>query len=394
MLAMLFATVAFSIDAMLPSLSAIAADLSPQAVNRAQLVVTIFMLGMGVGTLVAGPLSDSFGRKRVVVIGMGIYCLAALIAAQAQSLELLLAARLVQGLGAAGPRVVTLAMVRDLYVGRRMAQVMSFVMTVFILVPVIAPTLGAWIAGFWGWRAVFLSFVVFGVVAGSWLMLRQPETLPPETRRPLHLGPVLAALREVFSSRMVVICIGALSLGFGQMFIFLSTSPQIFTDIFDKGHSFHYWFALVALAAGTSGLVNASLVMRLGMRLLASTAFATQAVLSALALLAFALAPLSPQAEFALFFAYMAGAFFMIGLTFGNLNALALEPMGHIAGMASAVVGAVSTILAVLLAAPAALLYNGTVFPLITSVMLCSGLAFVLLRRLRPGGPDAPDRPD
>jgi DHA1 family bicyclomycin/chloramphenicol resistance-like MFS transporter len=282
LLAMLFATIAFSIDAMLPALTAIAADLSPGAVNRAQLVVTVFVLGMGLGTLFWGPISDSYGRKRIVIFGIGLYAAAAMVAAQAQTLEVLLAARFVQGLGAAAPRVVTLAIVRDLYQGRPMARVMSIVMTIFIIVPAVAPSVGAAIIWVWDWRAVFWSFVIFGIVSGSWLMLRQPETHPPERRRPLRIATIAAAAVEVMRTPRVPAVIAALSLGFGQMFIFLSTSPQIFADVFDREASFPFWFAGVALVAGMSGILNASLVMRLGMRRLATTAFAAQAAVSVL----------------------------------------------------------------------------------------------------------------
>jgi DHA1 family bicyclomycin/chloramphenicol resistance-like MFS transporter len=387
LLAMLFATIAYSIDAMLPALVVIAEDLSPEAVNRAQLVVTIFVLGMGLGTLFWGPISDSFGRKSVIVSGIGLYCVAALVAARAETLEVLLAARLAQGLGAAAPRVVTLAIVRDLYEGRRMARVMSIVMTVFIIVPAVAPSIGAAIIWVWDWRAVFWSFVVFGVVSGGWLMLRQPETHPPERRRPLRLGTLASAAAEVIGNARVMTVIAALSLGFGQMFLFLSTAPQIFADVFDRQATFPFWFAGVALIAGLSGILNASLVMRLGMRRLATTAFAAQAAVSAAFLAQWLLLPLPEPWDFALFFVWMSAAFFMVGLTFGNLNALALEPLGHIAGLAAAMVGALSTVGAVAIAAPVGQLYDGTPVPLAAGVALCSALAFLLMRTLH-------DRPE
>lgn len=383
LLAMLFATVAFSIDAMLPALTEIAASLSPEAVNRAQLVVTSFVLGLGVGTLFSGPVSDSYGRKSIVVVGIGLYCAAALVAARAQSIEVLLAARFVQGLGASAPRVVTLAIVRDLYQGRMMARVTSIVMTIFILVPAIAPAIGAQIIAVFDWRAIFYAFVLFGVVSGGWLMLRQPETLPPEARRPLRAGVLVAAVREVLGHRQVRLVIAALSLGFAQMFLFLSTAPQIFADVYDRAASFPYWFAAVALIAGTSGVVNASLVLQLGMRRLATTAFALQALVSALFLAVLTLTDLAAPWDFAAFFAYMCAAFFMVGLTFGNLNALALEPLGHIAGMGASVVGALSSVGAVLVAVPVGLAYNGTPVPLVLGVIVCSSLAFVLMRRMR-----------
>ena len=382
LLAMLFATIAYSIDAMLPALVDIARELSPEAVNRAQLVVTVFVLGMGLGTLFWGPISDSFGRKSVVVLGVTVYAGAALVAAQAQSLEVLLAARFVQGLGAAAPRVVTLAIVRDLYQGRMMARVMSIVMTIFIIVPAVAPMIGAGIIAVWDWRAVFWSFVVFGIVSGSWLMLRQPETHPPERRRPLRLATLRAAVVEVVTNLRVMTVVAALSLGFGQMFIFLSTAPQVFTDVFDRQASFPFWFAGVALVAGLSGILNASLVMRLGMRRLALTAFGLQCLVSLAFLAQWLALPLAEPWSFYAFFVYMCAAFFMVGLTFGNLNALAMEPMGHIAGLAAAVIGSMSTIGAVLIAVPVGQLYDGTPVPLVAGVAVCSGIAFVLIRTL------------
>ena len=382
LLALMFSTIAFSVDAMLPALPVMAAELSPDAPNRVQLVVTVFVLGMGLGTLIAGPISDALGRKSVVAVGIAIYCAAALVAARAETLEVLLAARFVQGLGASAPRVVTLAMVRDLYQGRAMAQVMSFVMTLFVLVPAIAPAIGAGIIAVSGWRAVFLAFVVFGIVSGSWLLLRQPETHPPEKRRPLRVRSLWAALREVLGSKLVLTYIAALSLGFGQMFVHLSNTPQIFADVFDRQAAFPFWFAGIALFAGTSSLLNANLVMKFGMRRLATTAFAVQAGVS-LVMLLLVFAELPAPWDFAVYFAYMCGAFFMIGLTFGNLNALALEPLGHIAGLAASVVGSISTVLAVTIAIPIAQLYDGSVVPAVAGVLVCSSLACALMLTTR-----------
>lgn len=383
LLAMLFATIAYSIDAMLPALTVIAADLSPEDVNRAQLVVTSFVLGMGFGTLFWGPVSDAFGRKRIVVFGLAIYIAAALVAAAAQSMEVLLAARLVQGVGAAAPRVVTLAIVRDLYQGRMMARVTSIVMTIFIIVPAVAPSIGAGIIWVWDWRAVFWSCVVFGLVSGGWLVLRQPETHPPERRRPLRPARLAAAVVEVATTPRVPIYIMVMALGFGQMFIFLSTAPQVFTDVFGRGDTFPFWFAAVALIAGLSGILNAALVMRLGMRRLATWAYGAQAAVSLTFLAQWIFLPLPEPLGFFAFFAYMSAAFFMVGLTFGNLNALAMEPLGHIAGLAAAVIGSLSTMGAVLIAVPVGQSYDGTPVPLVAGVAICSGIAFLLMRSTR-----------
>ena len=178
LIAMLFATIAFSIDAMLPALPRIAQELTPGNPNAAQLIITSFVLGIGLGTLVAGPLSDSFGRKPVIVAGAALYCLAAAVAYMAPTLETVLAARLVQGLGAAGPRVVSLALVRDLYKGREMARVVSFAMMIFALAPAFAPLLGSAIIAGFGWRGIFLAFITFSAASMLWLASRQPETLP------------------------------------------------------------------------------------------------------------------------------------------------------------------------------------------------------------------------
>ncbi|MBK5926636.1 hypothetical protein CCR87_04605, partial [Rhodobaculum claviforme] len=202
----------------------------------------------------------------------------------------------------------------------------------------------------------------------------------PERRRPLRAATLRAAVVEVTTNRRVMTVVATLSLGFGQMFIFLSTAPQVFADVFDRQDSFPFWFAGVAMVAGLSGIVNASLVMQLGMRRLAVAAFAMQCVVSVVFLVQWLAFPLPEPWGFAAFFAYMCAAFFMVGLTFGNLNALAMEPMGHIAGLAAAVIGSLSTIGAVLIAVPVGQLYDGTPVPLVAGVALCSGLAFLLLR--------------
>jgi len=158
MIAMLFATIAFSIDSMLPALPTIAAELTPLAPNNAQLILTSFVLGMGFGTFVAGPLSDSYGRRRIIVAGAVLYCAGAIAAYFASSLETVLLARVVQGLGAAGPRVVSLALVRDLYKGRDMARVVSFAMMIFTLVPAVAPLAASGVIALYGWRSIFIAF--------------------------------------------------------------------------------------------------------------------------------------------------------------------------------------------------------------------------------------------
>lgn len=382
MLAFLFATVAFSIDAMLPALPQIAAQLSPGDVNRAQLVLTSFMAGMGLGTLFAGPISDALGRKRAITLGFAIYIAATIAGLVAQSLELLLVARFVQGLGASAPRIVGLALVRDLYQGREMARITSFVMMVFILVPAMAPLLGAGFIRLAGWHGVFGAFLIFALIGMLWLNLRQPETLPPARRRPLRLSVLTASAREVLSDRQVMFCTLIMTLGFGQMFGLLSSAQQLFGEAYGKGAQFPLWFALMALLAGSGTVLNAVFVVRFGMRRIAKWAYAMQTCVSA-AMLVLMLGDLLPEAaKFPVFFAWSVSLFFMAGVTFGNLNALALQRMGHIAGMAASIVAAISTLAAVAIAAPVGLLYDGTALPVIWAALICSGLAFYMMRLL------------
>lgn len=383
MLAFLFATVAFSIDAMLPALPDIAAELTPDNVNRAQLILTVFMAGMGIGTLFAGPISDALGRKPAIYLGAAIYVVATLAAIFADSLEFLLAARFVQGLGAASPRIVGMALIRDLYSGREMARISSFVMMVFILIPALAPSIGAGIIWFSGWHGVFVAFILFALIGSAWLGLRQAETLPPAARRPLRIGPLSAAAREVLADRQVMLCTVILTLGFGQMFGLLSSAQQLFGETYGKGDSFPAWFALMALLSGAGTLLNATFVMRFGMRRIAKWAYVMQTVVST-AMLALTLTDALPASlRFPAFFFWAVSVFFMAGVTFGNLNALALQRMGHIAGMAASIIAALSTIAATLIAAPVGLLYDGTAIPAITATLICSALAWFLMRGLR-----------
>ncbi len=382
LIAMLFATIAFSIDSMLPALPEIGAALSPGNLNRVQLVITSFVLGMGIGTFFTGPLSDTFGRKPVVLCGAILYIVASLAAARAQSLEVLLAARVVQGLGAAGPRVVALAIIRDLYQGRGMARIMSFVMIVFTLVPAIAPSMGAIIVILVGWRAVFVSFVIFAASATLWLMLRLPETLAPENRRPFRAAMLLSAVREMFAHPVVRLSIMVQSLAYGMLFAMLSSTQQIFDITFDQGAAFPIWFGGIAVVAASASFVNAALVMRLGMQVLVTAMLAAQVVFSGLMILIGLIEP-PVMVHFALFVIWQATVFFQAGMTIGNLNAIAMEPMGHIAGMAASVIGAISTVAAVILAVPVGLLFNGTPLPLAVGTFLMALAALLLMLAMR-----------
>lgn len=381
--AMLSATVAFSIDSMLPGLPNIAAELSADNVNKVQLVLTSFVLGMGIGTFFAGPLSDSFGRRNIMLMGASIYCLGAFVAWRANSLEVLLAARMVQGLGASGPRIVSMAVIRDLYSGREMARIMSLVMMVFTLVPAIAPLMGAGIIAFSGWRGIFFAFMLFSIVSMTWMMARLPETLTPENKRAFRLKPLVLAIKELFTYRRVRVSIFCQSMGFALLFGMLSTVHSIYDVTFDRAESFPYWFGLISILAGSASLLNANIVMRFGMRNVVTVGFAGQLVLSSI-MCAVTLWPPSAPYYFGIFLVWQTSVFFLAGVVFGNLNALAMEPVGHIAGMAASLLSGMATIMGTLIAIPVGLMFSGTPLPLAAAgaiMCLCATLMMLWLRQ-------------
>lgn len=377
LLAMLFATVAFSIDSMLPALPEIGRALSPENPNQAQLVLTSFVFGMGLGTFFTGPLSDSFGRKKVIVLGAVLYIVASAVALFTQGLEVLLLARVVQGLGAAAPRIVGLAIVRDLYSGRDMARIMSFAMMIFTLVPAVAPLLGAGVIALVGWRGIFGSFILFSIFATGWLAWRQPESLPLQSRRPFQLSRIWAAVGEMLSHQTVRLSVMTQTLCFATLFMSISLIHPIFDDVFDRADSFPFWFAFVALASGSASLLNATLVMRLGMRRMVTLAIAAQLFLSvSMSLIWFQFgADGLGDMMFYVFVVWVTSVFFNAGLTLGNLNAITLEPLGHIAGTAASVSGGLATVISAAIAAPVGLSFNGTPLPLTLGVSISMGLA-------------------
>ena len=385
LMAMVAATVAFSIDAMLPALPEIGADLTPDAINNAQLIITSFVLGMGIGTLFTGPLSDAFGRKPVMVGGAIVYVVACAIAWAAQSLEVMLAARVLQGLGAAGPRVVAMALIRDLYAGPNMARVLSFVMMVFSLVPALAPTMGHYIILGFGWRAIFAAFILFSVVTLLWLLIRQPETLAPENRRPLSFRALWTATGEMFAHPTARLSIIIQTLSFAMLFTVLSSTQQVFDITFGQGDYFHLWFGAIAVVAASGSILNARLVVRLGMRAIIKAMYSVQIAVT-LGMIAVTLAGAPYPIAFGVYVLWITTNFFQAGMTIGNLNALGMEEMGHIAGLAASIIAAVATIGAVILAAPVALLFDGTPIPMAIGILIFASLARWLTTMIRRPG--------
>ncbi len=378
LMALMGGAVAYAIDAMLPALPEIGQELSPNALNRAQLVVTSFVFGMGLGTFLVGPLSDAFGRKPVVLVGSVIFAAASVFALFTSSLELLIASRVVQGLGVSAARIVSMAIIRDLYAGREMARLMSFVTMVFMLVPAIAPLMGSIIIAFAGWRGVFASFVLFAGLYTLWMMVKLAEPLPPEHRRPFQATALWRAAREVVSNRIVLLATAVMTLCFAALFASLSTVQQIMGDTFGRPGEFPYWFALIALISGSAALMNAALVMRLGMRRLVSITLAGQVALC-LGMLGLVQIDMPLTVQFALYIAWQSTVFCMASLTLGNLTSLAMEPLGHIAGMAASMISGLATVGSVLIAIPIGLAFDGTPVPLIGGVLVCALLGRLLM---------------
>lgn len=382
LLAMLMATVAFSIDSMLPALPAIGEELSPGNTNSAQLILSAFLVGLGIGTLFTGPLSDRFGRRPVILGGAVLYICGAALAYLALSLELMVAARLIQGLGASGPRVVALAIIRDYFSGREMARLMSFVMIIFTLFPAMAPLIGEGIISGAGWRGIFAAFILFALISSAWLFLRLPESLPPEARRSFSPATIAAAAREMIAIPMVRLSVMTQTLIFSTLFTSISLIQPVFDEAFDRSESFPYWFFFIGLFCGTSSIINARFVMAYGMRAIVTVALAVTLFLSCV-MVAVRLSGVSVETEFWFYAVWQTAIFYQMGLTVGNLNALAMEPLGHIAGTAASLIGALSTVFAATVASIVAQTFTGTALPLYLAALLFIGAAFPLVLRMR-----------
>ena len=378
--AMLFATIAFSIDAMLPALTIMGEELSPADPERGTLVIGIFVLGMGIGTFFAGPLSDAYGRKTIILGGYFFYLIGAVISALAADLEWLLAGRLLQGVAVAGPRIAALAMVRDLYSGERMAAISSYSMMLFVLVPAIAPLIGQTIMEAFGWRAIFVAFVVFALWVASWLSIRQPETLRPDDRVPMSARAMVNAVVECLSNRVFRFSVTVLTLTFASLFALISLVQPIYAVSFDAAETFPYWFAVSALLAMPGNFLNGRLVTRYGMRFMVKSAILGHLIVTIITLALHLTVGLTIE----LFFIYTTSFMFSMGFVFPNLTALSMEPMGHIAGLAASVNGAISTVIAAFLAIPVALSFDGTPYAILIWTLSGLAIAYLLMLRLGP----------
>ena len=373
--------VAFSVDSMLPAFPDIVRDLRVTATNDIQLVISLLFSGMALGQLFYGSLSDSIGRKPAMYIGFGLFIIGCILSLAATDLHLMLAGRLLQGIGAAGPRTVAVALIRDRYHGSQMAQVMSFIMTVFILVPVFAPALGQLILFVAGWRAIFTALIVLAVMTLIWLGIRQPETLPKALRRPFTLAKLKAAFREVLGHRASMITMVIAGCVSGSFLGYLNLSQQIFQVQYGLGARFPLYFAIMAIAVGCASLLNSGLVMRFGMHRLADLALTLMVGLSWLFLML--VWRYGGHPPLWLFVLSCLALFFAIGVLFGNLNSIAMEPLGHVAGTAAAVIGSASTLLAVALSYVIGQAYDGSLYSLAIGFAALASLSKLLMLRVK-----------
>jgi len=259
LMAMLVATVALSIDALLPALPDISQQLTSNNPNKAQLVLSAFIIGMAFGTFITGPLSDSFGRKKIIYFGAVIYILSSALCIFSTNLETLVIARVLQGIGAAAPRVVSQALVRDLYSGREMARISSFIMVIFAIVPAVAPLLGAGIILISNWRSIFGLFILFALISTVWTAVRVTEPLKVEMRIPFRLQPFKIAIIDIISLKIVRLAIITLIFGGGILFVAILLVQQVFDQFYGSASSFPLWFAMIAVLSASASFLNSIL---------------------------------------------------------------------------------------------------------------------------------------
>ncbi|MEQ8594802.1 MAG: multidrug effflux MFS transporter [Parvibaculum sp.] len=358
--AALMALNALAIDVMLPALGDIGKAFALADPNDRQKVVIVYLLGFGAAQLVYGPMSDRFGRRPILLGGLTLYALAGLLSLVADTMDHLLLARLLQGIGCAAPRVVALSVVRDCYSGARMGKVMSLVMMVFMTVPVIAPSIGQLILFVAPWRAIFLMLTVGGFAMLIWCALRLGETLPKAERRRFSLSAVASAYMATLRTRTTLGYMLATTLIFGALFAFIASAQQVYVDVFDLGASFPVVFALAGSALAAASFLSASLVERIGLRPLSHWALVAYCAISCIQVVV----ALTAGSSLVPFTVLLLLAVFSFGLVGPSFNAIAMEPLGHIAGTASAMLGFVTTSGGAALGFFVSSHFDGTVLPL------------------------------
>lgn len=375
LVALMMSIVAISIDALLPALDAIRADIVMSHPNQAQLVVSALFLGMALGQLICGPLSDATGRKKVLNGGIALFLVGTVVCYFANDISTLLFGRFIQGLGVAGPYVSAISIVRDKYSGNDMARIMSLVMMIFVMVPALAPSLGQAVLWIGSWRDIFLLYVGYALLIVVWIFCRLEETLPKPHRIPMSKKGFSEGFKEVISNVPTVCYMVCMGLFFGSFIGYLNSAQQIFQDLFKTGELFTLYFGLLAIVFGAASLVNSRLVQKWGMQHLSDSAVVGIIVSSAV----FLVLHLAIEVQLWMFLSYAAVLFFCFGLVFGNINAMAMEPMGHVAGIAAAIIGATSSIMSMCIGTVIGQMYNGTLIPVTAGFFIFSCISMAIL---------------
>jgi len=352
--------VAFAIDSMLPALPRIIGDFHVTIANRQQFVITAFMIGFGVAQFFVGTLADRYGRRGIMLVSLLGYALFSVVAAMAPSFELLLVARVAQGVAAAGARVVLVSAVRDRFAGREMAQVMSLAATVFMAAPILAPAMGQLILMVAPWRWIFLVLGIIGVSLWLWVLLRLPESLKPADRQMINPDAVKASFGVVLADRQSNGYTLATTFMTCAIFGFLSSVQQIFDKTFGRPELLAGGFAIMASFMAVCSLINSQIVVRWGMRRIGHSALIGFTVIAA----AHALLAVSGRDTLVSFIVLQSAMMGCFALTVGNFNAMAMENVGRVAGTASSLQGSFSTIFGALGGAAIGQMFDGTTAPL------------------------------
>lgn len=373
--AALMALNALAIDIMLPGLQEIGASLGVETENHRQYVISAYFGGMALALLPYGPASDRFGRRGPILFGLGIYVVAALAATFAPNFETLLALRFIQGIGAASTRVIAVSMVRDRFGGRQMAEIMSLIFMVFMVIPVVAPSLGQVLMLVGNWHLIFLVMGLLALLITIWAALRMPETQRPEDRRPFTFAAIWQAFGIVLANRTSLFYTLGSTFVFGSLFGFINSAQQIYVGIYDLGVWFPVIFAAIAGLMAVSSFLNSRLVGRFGMRRLSHGALTGFTIVSGI----WFVWSLNGELPLAGFVVLFAAAMFQFGWIGSNFNAVAMEPLGHIAGSASSVQGFVQTLGGGLIGALLGQAFDGTTTPLAAGFFSLGAMGLVLI---------------
>jgi DHA1 family bicyclomycin/chloramphenicol resistance-like MFS transporter len=380
MLAALMALNSFAIDAMIPALPEIGAQLRVAHSNDTQLVVIAYFLGFGSTQLLWGPLADRFGRRPILAAGVTLYALFAIVCALAANFPLLISARLFQGASAAVTRVLVVAMVRDLFEGEAMARVMSLTFMVFMVMPVLAPSIGQAILLVAPWRAIFVVLAAYAMVMLGWSMLRLPETLHHEYRRSLAWRDIAAAARTTVREPQSRGYTVALTLVSGCLVAYIASVQQIVAGAFGEPSAIGFVFAAIAAPMALASWANSKMVGTFGLRRVGHSGIAGLALVT----LTHALIGWSGSESLALFVTFQGLAFVCFAFSSANLSTLAMEHMASIAGTASSVQGVVGTVGGAIIGFTIGRAFDGTAQPFLWGMAACSVGAFAVILITEP----------